>query len=84
MPYPTTLILLAVIVSVTVLGWQATLDGQAVTAVLSSVVAAVTVGHYVKTSGNGSSFPPGTTKTVTTPESTTTSTAVSSEEGERL
>jgi hypothetical protein len=52
-PYPTTLILLAVIGAVALLGWNGTLDGQAVSATLSSVVAAVTVGHYVKTTHNG-------------------------------
>lgn len=67
-PYPTTLILLAVITCVTVLGWNGTLDGQAVSGTLSAVVAAVTVGHYVKTSphGNGAQ-----TTTTTTPDGTT-------------
>ncbi len=72
MPYPTTVILLAVIVCVTALGWNGTLDGQAVTATLSAVVAAVTVGHYVKTTAaNGHAPPPAgttTTTTVVTPE----------------
>lgn len=70
MPYPTTIILLAVIFAVTALGWNGTLDGQAVTATLSAVVAAVTVGHYVKTTAaNGHSAPPapGTVTTTTTP-----------------
>lgn len=69
-PYPTTVILLAVIGAVTALGWNGTLDGQAVTATLSAVVAAVTVGHYVKTTahnGNAaSSTPPGGTTVTTT------------------
>lgn len=64
-PYPTTLILLAVIVCVTALGWNGTLDGQAVSGTLSAVIAAVTVGHYVKTT-NGSSTPPGGTTETTT------------------
>lgn len=67
-PYPTTLILLAVIVCVTALGWNGTLDGQAVSGTLSAVIAAVTVGHYVKTTAtNGAAHtPPGGTTTTTT------------------
>lgn len=74
MPYPTTIILLAVIACVTALGWNGTLDGQAVAGTLSGVIAAVTVGHYTKTTAaataaNGSTPAPGT---VTTSTSTTT------------
>lgn len=65
-PYPTTLILLAVIACVTALGWNGTLDGQAVAGTLSAVIAAVTVGHYVKTTSSNGHTPPGGTTTTTT------------------
>lgn len=52
MPYPTTMILLALIGSVTVLGWQGTIDGAAVTSIFGGIVSGVLVGHYVKTSNN--------------------------------
>jgi hypothetical protein len=58
MRWPTTLILCFVIGSVTVLGWQGTVDGQAVTTIYSTVVSGVLVGHYVKTSNGSKSETP--------------------------
>lgn len=51
--WPTTLILLSTIASVTALGWQGTLDGQAVTTIYGGIVSGVLVGHYVKTTNGG-------------------------------
>lgn len=50
MPYPTTVILLAVVGAVFGLGWQGTIDGAAVTSIFGAIVSGVLVGHYVKTS----------------------------------
>lgn len=72
MPYPTTIILLAVIGSITVLGWQGTADGQAVVAILSGVVGAVTVGHYTGKAANGGHAPTVTTTTEAGVTKTTT------------
>ncbi len=71
-PYPTTLIILALIGSVTTLGWQGTIDGAAVTSIFGAIVSGVLVGHYVKTTqatNGGTPTPPGGTTTTT---STTT------------
>lgn len=85
MPYPTTLILLAVIACVTALGWNGTLDGQAVAGTLSAVIAAVTVGHYVKTTATGTNghTPPGGT-TETTTKTTVPADAPADREGDTL
>lgn len=53
MKWPTTLILLAAIASVTMLGVFDKVDSAAITSILGTVVGAVGVGHYVKTTLNG-------------------------------
>lgn len=66
MPYPTTIILLALIAGVFGLGWQGTIDGAAVTSIYGGIVSGVLVGHYVKTTPTNGHTPPGGTTTTTT------------------
>lgn len=62
MRWPTTLVVLSVIFSVTALGWKHVIDGAAVTSIYGSIVSAVLLGHYVKTIngsvGRGNVTPP--------------------------
>lgn len=57
MPYPTTIILLALIAGVTALGLQGTIDGAAVTSIFGGIVSGVLVGHYVKTTPTNGTTP---------------------------
>lgn len=56
MKWPTTLLLMSVIASTTLLGWQGTITGDVVTTIYSAIVSGVLVGHYVKTT-NGHATP---------------------------
>lgn len=58
MRWPTTMVILSVIGSVTALGWNGTIDGAAVTSIYGSIVSAVLVGHYVKTINGSVGRPP--------------------------
>lgn len=60
--WPTTMILLAIIASSTVLGWNSTLDGQAVVAIYTAIIGGVLVGHYVKTTNGSLVAPPQETR----------------------
>ena len=66
MKWPTTFLLASLIASVTALGWNGTINGEAVTTIYGSIVSGLLVGHYVKTSGQNGHNPPPDSKTTIT------------------
>lgn len=78
--WPTTLIIVSIIFSVTALGWNGSIESDAVASILGGISAGVLTGHYVKTTLNGSSQPPpGSTTTTVVPSRTETTTSHTSE-----